>query len=178
MLEEGMSSIATSEAQRVAAIREQLSKVDLAGKDADTVFLIELVAGLLGFLGVGYLYSGLTNTGLFRLIGYWVVGAMLGTFFMICGIFTGGLGFCLTLPIIPLHFVIAFFSAQDLKKAMMEARTVEAGGGGASGVGGYIPPESSQGPMVPPRPAEPLDRERPAPPPAEERPLYPDDDEL
>ncbi len=36
--------------------------------DPNTVFLIELIAGFFGFLGVGYLYVGRTNDGIIRLI--------------------------------------------------------------------------------------------------------------
>ena len=39
-----------------------------AGKDPSTAFLLELLLGLFGFLGIGYLYAGRTNEGLFRLV--------------------------------------------------------------------------------------------------------------
>jgi len=41
-------------------------------KDPNTAFLIELLAGFFGLLGIGYLYAGRTNDGILRLV-IWIV---------------------------------------------------------------------------------------------------------
>lgn len=46
-------------------------------RDPQTAMIIEIVAGLLGFLGIGYLYAGRTNQGIIRLIVWWVVLGLL-----------------------------------------------------------------------------------------------------
>jgi hypothetical protein len=40
-------------------------------KDPNTAMVIEILAGYLGFLGIGYLYAGRTAAGLLRLFGWW-----------------------------------------------------------------------------------------------------------
>jgi hypothetical protein len=42
-------------------------------KDPNTAFLLELLPGLIGFLGIGYMYVGRTNDGVLRLV-LWFVG--------------------------------------------------------------------------------------------------------
>ncbi|HEX8681105.1 MAG TPA: hypothetical protein VF707_02250 [Ardenticatenaceae bacterium] len=121
-MDEAMSTLSMNTQQRQAAIQQQLAGVDLASKDADTAFLIELIGGIVGFLGVGYIYSGLTNAGLVRLIGNWVFWAVTATFFGICATLTLGFGACLFLPLIPIPFVIAYMSANDLKKSLQAAK--------------------------------------------------------
>lgn len=61
-------------------------------RDPQTAMVIEIVAGLLGFLGIGYLYAGKTNQGIIRLIVWWVVLGLLGLSIFIA------IGICL-LPI-------------------------------------------------------------------------------
>ena len=72
--------------------------------DPNTAFVLELLLGIFGFLGIGWIYAGQVIVGLVMLIGWWVVvisGAG-GSFF------TGGLGCCVWLPV---HFVAPFVSA-------------------------------------------------------------------
>lgn len=58
-----------------------MSTLSTPPKDPNTAMVIEIVAGYLGFLGIGYLYAGRTAAGLLRLFGWWaflilvVVGA-------------------------------------------------------------------------------------------------------
>jgi hypothetical protein len=135
MVEEGMSSLKTNTVERQAAIRNLLNNVDLSTKDADTAFLIELVGGVLGFMGLGYIYSGLTNTGIVRL-GLWLVVSFVSWSIIGCLSFVG-IGLCLIpVPIIA-QIALAYFSANDLKQTMNAAK---AGGTGFSTPtpGGYI----------------------------------------
>lgn len=128
-MEESFKTVSsTSSEVRQAGIREQLQAIDLSQKDSDLAFLIELVGGLLGFLGLGYIYSGLTNNGLLRLLGYWALGFGVFAFLTICATLTLGLGACLFLPAIPLFWAVAFFSASDLKKAMETVKAAQASG--------------------------------------------------
>ncbi len=63
--------------------------------DPSTAFVLELVLGLFGFLGIGWVYAGRTTLGLVMLVGWWVIviGGLGGSFV------TGGLGCCLWLPV-------------------------------------------------------------------------------
>jgi len=47
-------------------------QVSSPDRDPNTAFLIELVGGFFGFLGLGYLYVGRTNDGILRLI-IWIL---------------------------------------------------------------------------------------------------------
>jgi hypothetical protein len=130
MIDEGMSTLKTNTEVRQAAIRNMLSNTDLSTKDADTAFLIELIGGILGFFGVGYIYAGLTNTGIFRLAGFLIASILFWTLFSVC---TAGLGLCLApLWFIP-QWILAYFSANDLKQSI---NAVKAGGMGMSNMGG------------------------------------------
>jgi hypothetical protein len=64
-------------------------------KDRSLAIILEVVPGLVGFLGIGWIYSGYTNIGIAWLLGFlvWNVIAL-----VIC-IFTVGLGCLCTLPI-------------------------------------------------------------------------------
>ena len=59
-------------------------------KDANTAFLLELVGGFLGLLGLGYLYVGKTSDGVIRLIG-WIVYDMIAfvTISLLLAVFIG-----------------------------------------------------------------------------------------
>ncbi len=117
-MDEAMSTLSMNTQQRQAAIQQQLAGVDLASKDADTAFLIELIGGVLGFLGVGYIYSGLTNAGLVRLVGMWALWAIFAVFATV----TLGFGACLA-PIVWIgQIALAYFSANDLKKSIQAAK--------------------------------------------------------
>ena len=64
-------------------------------KDKSIAFILEILPGLFGFLGFGWIYSGNTTTGLLILFGYlaWIVVAV------IIDIATGGLACFCTLPV-------------------------------------------------------------------------------
>lgn len=58
-----------------------MSSASPGSKDPNIALAIEIVAGYLGFLGIGYLYVGRTTAGLLRLFGWWafMFGAVFGT---------------------------------------------------------------------------------------------------
>lgn len=62
------------------------------GRDPQTAMILEVIAGLFGFLGIGHFYAGRTNTGLALLIGWWV---FLGVEVMLMAVLIG----CLLLPL-------------------------------------------------------------------------------
>jgi hypothetical protein len=70
-------------------------------RDPQTAMLIEAIAGIFGFLGIGHLYAGRTNTGLALLIGWWV---FLGIEFVLFAALIG----CLLLP---LNIIVPIVSA-------------------------------------------------------------------
>ena len=72
--------------------------------DPSTAFVLELLLGLFGFLGIGWVYSGRTTLGIVMLIGWWVIviGGLGGS------LATGFLGCCVWLPI---HVVAPIVSA-------------------------------------------------------------------
>jgi hypothetical protein len=85
-------------------------------KDPNTAFLIELLGGLVGFLGLGYIYVGRTNDGLIRLVIYlvynviaWIAIAALSVVIVGC--------FCIPLQLI-IQLAVAIFSANQLKTSM------------------------------------------------------------
>ena len=61
-------------------------------RDPQTAMILEVIAGLFGFLGIGHFYAGRTNTGLALLIGWWV---FLGVEVMLMAVLIG----CLLLPL-------------------------------------------------------------------------------
>jgi len=75
----------------------QPSKVDFttSKKDRSLAIILEVVPGLFGFLGIGWIYSGFTGVGIVWLVGFliWNVIAL-----VIC-IFTAGVGCLCTLPV-------------------------------------------------------------------------------
>jgi hypothetical protein len=153
-MDEAMSTLATNTAQRQAAIQQQLARVDLTTKDADTAFLLELVGGVLGFLGIGYLYSGLTNAGLARLVGLWAGWFIFG----ILGTVTFGLGLCFA----PLFWIgaaaLSYFSANDLKQSIIAAKAASPAANYSAGTPtGYIGAGTTTPPAPPMTPTTPTE---------------------
>ncbi len=80
----------------------------------NTGVVLEVLAGLFGFLGIGYLYAGFTNEGIKRLILYFIG-------LTVAWIFTGLLilvvvGVCLIPVMLGLQVGIPIWSAMSLKK--------------------------------------------------------------
>lgn len=87
-------------------------------KDPNTAFLIELIGGFLGFLGVGYLYVERTNEGLKRLVLWlaynitaWVIITLLTA--IIIGVI------CIPIQIV-IQISVPIWSANTLKKELSE----------------------------------------------------------
>jgi hypothetical protein len=78
-------------------------------RQANIAFTLELVAGWLYFLGLGYLYVGRTNDGLVRLVGWWVVLSL--------SYVVSAHGLCCVAPI--LHVAVPVWSAYTLRKKLL-----------------------------------------------------------
>lgn len=57
-----------------------------SGQDPNTAFMLELIGGIVGLMGIGYIYMGRTNEGILRLVlwmGYniaaWIIISLLST---------------------------------------------------------------------------------------------------
>ena len=92
----------------------------LAGeKDPNTAFLLELVGGLFGLLGLGYLYVGKTSDGIIRLIvwmlysgaAYFIISLLVAAYFIGC--------ICLPFQL-AIHVGVSIWSANDLKNKMLK----------------------------------------------------------
>lgn len=82
----------------------------------NNAFLIELVGGFLGFLGLGYIYAGRTNDGLIRLIAWWVLIGAMWTAVSLLTIVV--IGLCLIPGALIVQFGGPIWSASELKKEM------------------------------------------------------------
>lgn len=87
--------------------------------DPNTAFIIELVGGFFGLLGLGYFYAGRTNDGLMRLIGWiiysiiaWIVISLLLA--VIIGIV------CIPIQLV-IQIGVPLWSANELKKQLISA---------------------------------------------------------
>ena len=84
-----------------------------AAPDANTAFLLELILGLFGLMGVGWMYAGQVVVGVALLVGWFVViGLGLGG-----SILTACLGLCLWIPI---HIAGPIISAIILRKQLLQ----------------------------------------------------------
>src|SRR5574340_1699872 len=86
-------------------------------KDPNTTFLIELVGGFFGMLGLGYFYVGRTNDGLIRLL-LWMAFLAIGwiTISILSAVLVG----LLCIPIqLALQFGVPIWSAITLKNKMV-----------------------------------------------------------
>ena len=86
-------------------------------KDPDTAFLIELIAGFFGLLGIGYLYAGRTNDGILRLILWILYDIAAGVAIsLLITVFVG----CLCIPLqLAIQICVPLWSANELKKSML-----------------------------------------------------------
>jgi hypothetical protein len=121
-MEEALATLALSTEERHNAMIEQLVNVEeLQNKEQNTAFWLEFLGGILGFLGIGYIYSGLTNAGLIRLVGMWAVMSVTWSI--------AWLGVGLILPSVAalfvLNMVLAYFSARDLKQSIFIAKAAQ-----------------------------------------------------
>jgi TM2 domain-containing membrane protein YozV len=82
-------------------------------KDVNTAFLIELVGGFFGLLGIGYIYTGRTNDGILRLI-LWIIYNVIAyiAIMLLISIFVG----CLCIPVqLAIQIGVPLWSANNLK---------------------------------------------------------------
>jgi len=90
-----------------------ITKMD---KDVNTAFLIELVGGFFGLLGLGYMYVGRTNDGVIRLI-LWIIYDVIAAI-----IISLLLAVCVGILCIPFQLVIQIgvplWSANNLKNIL------------------------------------------------------------
>ena len=80
--------------------------------DPNTAFLVELIPGFFGFLGVGYMYVGRTNDGILRLV-LWLLAMLVMYAFVV-----GTVGICLVL-VVPIEIAVPIWSATTLKKELL-----------------------------------------------------------
>ncbi len=85
-------------------------------KDPSTAFLIELVGGFFGFLGLGYIYVGRTQEGVTRLV-IWLLYLVLSMCLWTI-VFATVIGLiCIPVPLV-IQVVVPLWSANMLKKSM------------------------------------------------------------
>jgi len=93
-------------------------------KDPNTAFLIELVGGLFGLLGLGYFYVGRTNDGILRLILFLFYNLIVYAVIVFIATLTGGILGCVCGPIqIVIQVAVAYWSANGLKTDMLKAQS-------------------------------------------------------
>ena len=66
-------------------------------RDPTTAMVIEIVAGLVGFLGVGHLLAGRVVPGIILLAGWLIIG--IPVIWLFLPLVTCGVGFCLSIPL-------------------------------------------------------------------------------
>ncbi len=76
-------------------------------KDRSIALILEILPGLFGFLGFGWIYSGNTGTGIAWLIGVFVWDVIA----VIIDIVTAGFGFCVSIPV---NIILVAVSASSL----------------------------------------------------------------
>jgi TM2 domain-containing membrane protein YozV len=86
-------------------------------KDPNTAFVLELVLGFFGLLGIGYMYIGRTQDGVLRLLGWLVYNAL--AYIVISLLITVIIGFFCIPAQLAIQIVIPLWSASALKQSMM-----------------------------------------------------------
>jgi TM2 domain-containing membrane protein YozV len=93
-------------------------------KDAGLAFVLEVLAGLFGFLGIGHMYSGQVGRGVTLLLVLWAYTAFEVVFVFV----TFGFGLCFLPAMGLVHLGAPIVSALWLKRDM-DARALAAGAG-------------------------------------------------
>jgi TM2 domain-containing membrane protein YozV len=96
------------------------------GKDPNTAFLLELIPGLFGFLGIGYLYVGRTNDGIIRLAAFLIYNLI--AWIAIFALSLVIVGLCLIPFQLAIQIGVPIWSALQLRKEL-DAVSVRAGAG-------------------------------------------------
>jgi TM2 domain-containing membrane protein YozV len=63
-------------------------------KDSGLALILEILPGLFGFLGIGYMYAGYTTRGILQLVGWWIILAIA----FVISAATAGIGFLCFAP--------------------------------------------------------------------------------
>ncbi len=94
----------------------KVSTASKPDKDVNTAFLIELVGGFFGILGIGYMYTGRTNDGVLRLI-LWIVYDLIAgiTISLLLAVFVGIL--CVPIQLV-IQIGVPLWSANNLKNIL------------------------------------------------------------
>jgi hypothetical protein len=87
-----------------------------SGKDPSIAFLIELVGGFFGLLGLGYIFVGRTQEGITRLIVWLIYVAVIWCIITVASALLIGL-LCIPIQIV-IQIVVPIWSAYSLKKQM------------------------------------------------------------
>ena len=99
-----------------------VGRLTTSGRDPNTAFIIELVGGIFGLLGIGYLYAGRTNDGIMRLVLWIVYNAI--AWIVISLLFTIIVGFvCLPFQL-AIGIGVPIWSANTLKKELLQRPSV------------------------------------------------------
>lgn len=86
--------------------------------DPNTAFLIELIGGFFGLLGIGYIYVGRTNDGVLRLV-LWILYDIVA-FVIISLLLAVIVGFvCIPVQLV-IQIAVPLWSASNLKKELLE----------------------------------------------------------
>jgi TM2 domain-containing membrane protein YozV len=89
-------------------------------KDPNTAFLIEMVGGFFGFLGLGYFYVGRTNDGVLRLLIWLAYGI---TAYIIITLLLAVIIGIICIPIqLVIQVGVPFWSANTLKNDMLSGK--------------------------------------------------------
>ena len=82
--------------------------------DPNIAFVLELVLGLIGFMGIGWMYGGQITVGVILLVGWWIAMAVgIGGLTLV----TFGVGCCLWIPVqLIAPFISAFILRQQLQQ--------------------------------------------------------------
>ena len=91
----------------------------LKNVDKTAAFIIELVPGIFGFIGIGYIYSGKVIEGLVRMVAWIAILAFSWTIIAFLMIVLVGLC-CIPFMIIA-QFAVPIWSAVSLKRRLDEA---------------------------------------------------------
>ena len=103
-------------ADRWSDLQPPYAQSALGLKEPSAGLLLELIPGLFGFLGIGYLWSGEVALGVGLLVGYWLVGGLLTIF----TILTVGLLLC-CFPLFLLYYPgIPIISAVLLHRRLLQ----------------------------------------------------------
>jgi TM2 domain-containing membrane protein YozV len=88
-------------------------------KDPNTAFVIELVGGIFGLLGLGYMYIGRTEDGVIRLIAWLVYNVVAWIVIFFLTAFVIG---CFCIPVqIAIQVGVSIWSATTLKNSILDS---------------------------------------------------------